>query len=57
VVLGTGKNYQFFSRLNDEHRFFDRLLVIEHPRFIMQYKRPHVGDYLDKYEGLLRSVL
>lgn len=57
VVLGTGRNFEFFSRLNAEEKFFDKLLVVEHPRFIMQYKRPHVNDYLDKYEELLRSVL
>jgi len=57
VVLGTGRNFAFLSRLNSEEKFFDKLLVVEHPRFIMQYKRPHVNDYLDKYEGLLRSVL
>jgi hypothetical protein len=56
VVLGTGRNFEFFSRLNSEEKFFDKLLVVEHPRFIMQYKRPHVGDYLDKYEALLRSA-
>jgi hypothetical protein len=56
LVLGTGRNFEFFSRLNSEEKFFAKLLVVEHPRFIMQYKRPHVGDYLDKYEGLLRRV-
>ena len=57
VVLGAGRNFDFLRRLNDEQRFFDKLLVVEHPRFIMQYKRPHVGAYLDKYEQLLRSTL
>lgn len=57
VVLGTGKNYQFFSRLNAEHRFFERVLVIEHPRFIMQYRRPHITRFLDKYEALLLGSL
>ena len=57
VVLGTGKNFAFLERLNAEHRFFDKLLVVEHPRFIMQYRRPRVGDFLSKYEALLRRVL
>lgn len=55
LVLGTGRNFEFFSRLNSEEKFFAKLLVVEHPRFIMQYKRPHVGDYLSKFERLLRS--
>ena len=57
IVLGTGKNFEFLSRLNAEQRFFDKLLVVEHPRFIMQYRRPHIGDFLSKYEALLRSTL
>ena len=57
VVLGTGKNFEFLSRLNAEHRFFENLLVIEHPRFIMQYRRPHVGRFLDKYETVLRGAM
>lgn len=57
VVLGTGRNFEFFSRLNAEQRFFERVLVIEHPRFIMQYRRPHTARFLDKYEALLQGVL
>jgi len=56
IVLGTGRNFEFLSRLNAEQHYFEKLLVVEHPRFIMQYKRPHVGDYLSKYEVLLRSA-
>jgi hypothetical protein len=57
VVLGTGKNYAFLNKLNAEQKFFDRLLVVDHPRFIMQYRRKRVGEYLDTYEATLRSCL
>lgn len=53
VVLGTGKNFAFLSRLNDEHRYFGRLVVVDHPRFIMQYRRPRLARYLDTYEAAL----
>jgi hypothetical protein len=56
VVLGTGKNFAFLNRLNDEHQFFVKLLVVDHPRFIMQYRRPHMKRYLDTYEAALRSA-
>jgi hypothetical protein len=56
VVLGTGKNFDFLRRLNDEHSFFDKLVCVEHPRFIMQYRRPHVRRFLDKYEAILRPI-
>jgi hypothetical protein len=56
VVLGSGKNFDFLSRLNAEHSFFEKLHVVEHPRFIMQYRRPHVERFLDKYESILRPL-
>lgn len=56
LVLGTGKNFDFLSRLNDEHGFFGTLDVVEHPRFIMQYRRPHVPRFLDRYESILRPL-
>ncbi|HEX6313689.1 MAG TPA: uracil-DNA glycosylase family protein [Gemmatimonadaceae bacterium] len=50
VVLGTGKNLAFLGRLNDELRLFGKLVAVDHPRFIMQYRRPHMQRFLDKYE-------
>ena len=55
-MLGTGKNFDFLSRLNEEQRFFGKLEVVEHPRFIMQYRRPHVRRFLDRYESILRPL-
>lgn len=57
IVLGTGKNFAYLEPLNQEHGFFAKLLVVEHPRFIMQYRRPHVDRFLDKYESILRPAL
>jgi hypothetical protein len=53
IVLGTGKNFRYVEHLNATHRFFDRLIAVEHPRFIMQYRRPHVKRYLSSYERVL----
>jgi hypothetical protein len=47
--LGTGKNYQFLSKLNEKHRFFEKIIALEHPRFIMQYKSKEKNKYLKKY--------
>ena len=57
IVLGTGKNYRYFRQLNDEHQFWERLIPIEHPRFIMQYRRKRVPEYLDRYRDTIRAVL
>jgi len=52
-VLGTGKNFDFIRRLNDEHGFFGRLRALEHPRFIMQYRRKRLEEYLRAYADAL----
>lgn len=51
--IGTGKNLAFLSVLNEEHRFFDRIVPLEHPRFIMQYKAKSVDAYVRKYVSAL----
>lgn len=49
ICLGEGKNYTYLSRLNDEIQLFDEIIPLAHPRFIMQYKRKKIGQYLDMY--------
>lgn len=56
-ILGTGKLRKFWERLNAEHRFFKRLVFLEHPRFINQYRRKRMGEYVRKYVKALRSEL
>jgi len=47
--LGEGENYKFISRFNDEHHFFETITPLPHPRFIMQYQRKSLNEYIDKY--------
>lgn len=47
-VLGK-KNADFIHRLNNEAKLFDRLTVLEHPRFIQQYKSKEKQLHIDKY--------
>jgi len=47
--FGTGKNEDFLRRLNNEHSFFKKIVALEHPRFIMQYKTANKQFYIDKY--------
>lgn len=47
--FGTGKNENFLHKLNDEHAFFKKIVALEHPRFIMQYKAKSKQFYIDKY--------
>ena len=47
--FGTGKNETYLRKLNDEHGFFKKIVALEHPRFIMQYKALSKQFYIDKY--------
>ena len=47
--FGTGKNETFLRKLNDSHHFFDNIIALEHPRYIMQYKAKQKSFYIDKY--------
>lgn len=47
--LGTGKNFKFLERLNSEYHFFGKIMPLEHPRFIMQYKTKQKEVYINKY--------
>ncbi|MEP7322435.1 MAG: uracil-DNA glycosylase family protein [Saprospiraceae bacterium] len=47
--LGEGKNFDFFNRLNAEHHFFDKIIPLPHPRWIMQYRRKSINQFLDLY--------
>jgi len=54
--LGTGKNFKFLVQLNNEMRIFDRIVPLEHPRFIMQYRSKQKGIYIRKYLEEFRKV-
>ena len=54
--LGTGKNYKFLLQLNEEHNWFDAIVPLEHPRYIMQYKSRRVEEYIQKYLKAFSAV-
>lgn len=56
VVLGAGKNLEFVRRLNDAHGFFGEVHALEHPRWIMQYRRKRVDEFLARYQAVLATV-
>ena len=55
-VLGK-KNALFIQKLNKEARLFDQLKVLEHPRYIQQYKSKEKQLYIDKYILTLNKIL
>ena len=54
--LGSGKNFRFFEKLNEREKFFDRIIPLEHPRFIMQYRLKKKPEYVRKYVTAFREA-
>ena len=53
--LGTGKNFDFLTRLNAKEKFFHRIIPLEHPRFIMQYRLRRKPEYIQSWLSALQS--
>jgi hypothetical protein len=49
VILLGKRNAEFFSTINEQHKFFKTIVVLEHPRYIMQYRLKKIDDYIKKY--------
>lgn len=47
--LGSGKNYRFLLKLNSWHHFFKKIVPLEHPRFIMQYRLRQKELFISSY--------
>ncbi|MEO6696081.1 MAG: uracil-DNA glycosylase family protein [Ignavibacteria bacterium] len=47
--MGTGKNFKFLEKLNAKEKFFDNVIPLEHPRYVIQYKLKSKKVYIDKY--------
>jgi|SRR5690554_561033 len=47
-ILGK-KNAEFLTKLNKEKNLFYKMTVLEHPRYIQQYKSKEKQMYIDKY--------
>lgn len=57
ICLGEGKNLDFLEELNQEYNFFREILPLPHPRFVMQYKRKEMKQYVGQYLRVLNRTL
>lgn len=53
--IGSGENFKFLMKVNEQYHFFDKIVPLEHPRFIMQYNSKDKDKYLSKYITALSS--
>lgn len=54
-ILGK-KNADFILKLNKKEHLFDQCVILEHPRYIQQYKSREKQLYIDKYLLALNDI-
>ncbi|MBH8569510.1 DUF4918 family protein [Microvirga sp. STS02] len=58
VAVSLGKrNGEFFKRLNAELGLFDEIVVLDHPRYLMQYKSRNTAANVAHYVETLGQLL
>ena len=56
IVICLGKkNFSYLNQLNKEINYFENITILEHPRFIMQYRFKKKDQYIQKYRDTLSS--
>jgi len=53
VCIGGEKNFKYLMKLNDRHQWFKQIVALPHPRFIMQYRRREVPQFIQQYLQLI----
>lgn len=54
--LGTGQNHAFLEKLNQKWHFFGKIVPLDHPRFVMQYRAKRKAEYVQKYRDWLMGA-
>lgn len=53
--LGQGKNFTYLEGLNNEFQWWERVVPLPHPRWIMQYKLKRKQEFMDIYKQALNK--
>jgi hypothetical protein len=53
--LGKGKNFTYLKKLNDQYQFFEKVLPLPHPRWVMQYRLKRKNEFLSEIVNLLTN--
>jgi hypothetical protein len=51
--LGMGKNIAYLNKLNEEHKLFEKIEPLPHPRWIMQYRLKRLNEFIELYKSSL----
>jgi Domain of unknown function (DUF4918) len=54
--LGEGANFKYFSALNSQKNYFRQIEPLPHPRWIMQYRRKKLNEYISLFVEKLSAL-
>lgn len=49
LCMGQGQNAKYFQKINDKYDFFEQIIPLPHPRWVMQYRRKRVEEFVELY--------
>ncbi|RMG85343.1 MAG: SMUG2 DNA glycosylase family protein [Bacteroidetes bacterium] len=49
IILGQGKNFKYFEKLNAKHGFWKKAIPLPHPRWVMQYRRKKAPEFVAQF--------
>ena len=55
LCIGGEKNFKYLSGLNKKHKWFKTIVPLPHPRFIMQYRRKQMDNFIEIYLDALKN--
>lgn len=55
--MGRGKNYNYLHSLNKKTGWFDEIIPLDHPRFVVQYRSKQMAEYVRQYVDALSGAL
>jgi len=55
--IGKGENIKFLNWLNNKHQFFQEIIPLPHPRWVMQYRLRRKDIFIKEYVDALNGVL
>lgn len=55
LCIGGEKNYRYLCGLNEKYQWFEEIIPLPHPRFIMQYRRKQIDAFIQIYLDALKN--
>jgi uracil-DNA glycosylase len=55
--MGQGKNFQYLKKLNEKYQWFEEVIPLPHPRWVMQYRLKRKQEFLDEYTSKLSMAI